>query len=211
VAKVRGALLGAVALVGWSGSVACGPSFQAVYEGEVRFEHCYALDQGPVGPDAKKDCWRDWLHVYTYGQSRDRIEYAATRFSELSLDPTLPSEDTGARPKRARKIAAPIPTSAFAPPPNVAGDGPQPPAPTTAPGVPTALNSVASPSASPDARPAPTAGRAPGEECATACAERWNACRRGCADGACDACDGGYRACVPGCFRDVGQPPRSLR
>ena len=74
-------------------AVACGPSFQAVYEGDVRFEHCYALDQGPASADVKKECWQGWLHDYTYGQSRDRVEYAGTRFSELSLDPSLPTED----------------------------------------------------------------------------------------------------------------------
>jgi hypothetical protein len=191
---------------------ACGPSFQAVYEGEVRFEHCYALDQTTAPPDAKTDCWRDWLHVYTYGQSRDRIEYAATRFSELSLDPTLPSEDTGARPRRARHVAAPMPTSAFAPVPNVAGDGPSP-----ASSAPAASSSAAGTSGSlpaqrvsSESRATPVAARVPGEECTSACAERWNACRRTCAD-ACDACDGQYRACVPACFREVGQAPRSLR
>src|SRR5579863_8794084 len=108
-------LLGAAAPVA---SVAgCGPSFQAVYEGERNFEHCYALDQTQASVEAKKNCWREWLRDYTYGQSNDRVEYAATRFSQLSLDPTLPSEDVvdgGSR--RARKgdsvaLAAPAPTS----------------------------------------------------------------------------------------------------
>src|SRR5580704_8341709 len=104
--------------------VACWPSFQAVYEGVLHFEHCYALDQMNVGDEAKKDCWREWLRGYTYGQSNDRVEYAATRFSELSLDPTLPSEDTrDAGPRRPRRpestVAAPMPTNAFAPPPNM--------------------------------------------------------------------------------------------
>src|SRR5580704_16522387 len=75
------------------GSAACGPSFQAVYECDVHFEHCYALDQGGATVEAQKECWRDWLHGYTYGQSRDRVEYGGTRLSYLSLDPTLPSED----------------------------------------------------------------------------------------------------------------------
>jgi hypothetical protein len=192
------------------GAVAgCGPSFQAVYEGDVRFEHCYALDQTAATPDAKKDCWREWLHGYTYGQSRDRIEYAATRFSELSLDPTLPSEDTAQRPaRRARNNAAPLPTSAFAPPPNVAGDGsaPPPPQPTQQEG--------GAPDGSaplPASRAVQAVSHAPGEECTNACADRWNACRHGCADGACDTCDHAYRACVPGCFQDVRHPPRSLR
>ncbi len=183
----------------------CGPSFQAVYECDVRFEHCYALDQTSATADAKKDCWREWLHVYTYGQSADRIEFAAARYSELSLDPTLPSEDTGMRPRRPRIVAAPLPTNAFAPPPNVAGDGnAQPPPP-----PPPAPNVGGDPP--PPPRVAPVAAHAPGQECTAACADRWSACRHGCADGACDGCDRSYRACVPSCFQDVRQLPRSLR
>jgi hypothetical protein len=50
-----------LALAGLAG---CGPSFQAVYDGDVRFEHCYALDESPNAPmAAKKDCWRDWPSV----------------------------------------------------------------------------------------------------------------------------------------------------
>src|SRR5580692_11137525 len=87
------------------------PSFQAVYECDVHFEHCYALDQGGATVEAQKECWRDWLHGYTYGQSRDRVEYGGTRYSELSLDPTLPSEDSPSM--RAKHIvAAPVPTKA---------------------------------------------------------------------------------------------------
>jgi hypothetical protein len=103
-----------------TGLLACGPSFQAVYECDVHFEHCYALDESGASVDQKKECWRDWLHGYTYGQSRDRVEYGGTRYSELSLDPTLPSEDQpSARAKHI--VAAPVPTNAFAPPPMMAG------------------------------------------------------------------------------------------
>ncbi|HZU85234.1 MAG TPA: hypothetical protein VE987_20015, partial [Polyangiaceae bacterium] len=104
------------------GAAACGPSFQAVYECDVRFEHCYALDQEPAPADAKKQCWREWLHGYTYGQPRDRVEYAATRFSELSLDPALPKVEAEA-PRHVHAMAVPAPTNAFAPPPNVAERG----------------------------------------------------------------------------------------
>ena len=174
----------------------CGPSFQATYECEVRFEHCYAYDQGSGSVDAKKDCWREWLHGYTYGQPSDRVEYAATRFSELSLDPTLPTIDTGARPRH-RSVAAPMPTNAFAPPPNVAeSKTAATPAPVVAAAAPVL---------------APLPARAPAEICTNACVDRWNACRNGCKDGACDACDHTYRACVPACFQDRQPAARSLR
>jgi len=197
-------LVAGLVATGASASTGCGPSFQAVYECDVRFEHCYALDQGsasPAAPEATKECWREWLHGYTYGQSRDRVEYAATRFSELSLDPTLPGEDTQTRPKRVHSMVAPLPTSAFAPPPNLGadhGDGAGAPPPTVA--------GATGPPRAPVVAP-----QAPGEQCTAACAERWNGCRKGCTDGACDACDRAYKECVPGCFRDAPQAPRSLR
>jgi hypothetical protein len=178
----------AVGLVGVLGAVACGPSFQAIYECDVRFEHCYALDQGVASVDVKKQCWREWLRGYTYGQSGDRIEYAAARFSELSLDPTLPSvevRDGGA----ARRSASPMPTSAFAPPPNL----------------------VERPAGDASAIPGDGGGvvsevvlRAPGAGCADGCASRWKACHEDCRGDACDACDKTYRACMPACFREEG-------
>jgi hypothetical protein len=193
-------LVAGLVATGAGATTGCGPSFQAVYECDVNFEHCYALDQGSASPDAMKACWREWLHSYTYGQSRDRVEYAATRFSELSLDPTLPGEDTQTRPKRTHTMVAPLPTSAFAPPPNLGadhGDGPASPPQTVA-------------GATGPPRPVVVA-QAPGEQCTAACADRWNGCRKGCTDGACTACDRSYKECVPGCFQDVAQAPRSLR
>jgi hypothetical protein len=180
---------------------ACGPSFQAVYEGELHFEHCYALDEMTVPDEAKKDCWREWLRGYTYGQSNDRVEYAATRFSQLSLDPLLPSEDVsdaGARrPRRSEStVAAPVPTNAFAPPPNMsASDGHDAP------------SAAKMADAGRPPRAASTPG-APGADCITACQGRWSGCRDGCKDGACDTCDKSYRACMPACFRDEAGAPR---
>jgi hypothetical protein len=179
--------------LGAFGVVACGPSFQAVYECDVRFEHCYALDQGTASVELKKQCWRDWLHGYTYGQSGDRIEYAAARFSELSLDPTLPSvEVREARPTR--RSAAPVPTSAFAPPPNLADR-------------PAADASAPSSKASGEVREVVV--RAPGSDCAEVCATSWKSCHDACRGVACDECDKRYRACVPGCFREEPSPPRA--
>jgi hypothetical protein len=182
-----------VALVVPAALLHCGPSFQAVYECDVRFEHCYAMDQGQVAPDDKKACWRDWLHGYTYGQPRDRVEYAESRYSELSLDPSLPRQDVKeARPRLAmRSSAAPLPADAFKPPPNVvdghdAGAG---------------VLDVPAAAPVPSARDG-KAARAPGAECADGCSRRWTSCRGSCKDAAsCDGCDRGYRSCVPACFR----------
>jgi hypothetical protein len=183
-------------------AVACGPSFQILYECDVHFEHCYALDQGAVAPDAKKDCWRDWLHGYTYGQSRDRIEFAATRFSELSLDPTLPNEDVpGQRPRRRpdRPIAAPVPTNAFAPPPNVSdGHSGAEPSPASTGAREVLLVRVTTPPR-------------PGADCAETCGETWNSCRASCKDHACDACDQTYRVCMPVCFHEEAAAARPVK
>jgi hypothetical protein len=168
------------------GGLACGPSFQAVYECDVHFEHCYALDESGASVDQKKECWRDWLHGYTYGQSRDRVEYGGTRYSELSLDPTLPSEDDAPSLARAKHLAAPAPTNAFAPPPNMMAG--------------TAMT---------------TATHAPASDCSDACAAHWTSCRSTCKQSGCDVCDQAYRTCMPGCFRDDGSgvapTTRSLR
>src|SRR5208283_5675154 len=148
------------------------------------FEHCYAIDESAASPEAKKECWRGWLRGYTYGQSSDRVQYAATRFSQLSLGPTLPSEESrDARPpRREPTVAAPLPTSAFAPPPILAASG----TPTAHAGSP--------------ARQA----QAPGADCSEVCSQHWTACREGCdpppagpPGRACEECDRGYRSCVP--------------
>jgi hypothetical protein len=105
---------------------ACGPSFQAVYEGDVQFEHCYGLDMGTATPEAKRSCWRTWVASYTYGQSRDRIDYAAKRLNQLAIDPaadvaSTPSTLTPASAMTGgcRQSVPLLPKDAFVPPPNV--------------------------------------------------------------------------------------------
>jgi hypothetical protein len=171
--------------------VACGPSFQAVYECDVHFEHCYALDDRPVPQDAKKECWRAWLRGYTYGQPRDRVEYAKTRVGLLEMGPAPVSEELHAELAPKGTAEAPAPTNAFAPPPHIAA---------------------------PDAGPlvvVEAGARAPAADCSDECSKHWNACHEACdaattalvprqrgqrAD-SCDECDRKYRACVPDCFR----------
>ena len=62
------------------GTGACGASYHSVYEGDVRFEHCYRLDSdGSVAAKARLACWSDWTTARTGGQTRDRVEYALAR------------------------------------------------------------------------------------------------------------------------------------
>src|SRR6185295_15317260 len=140
-------------------AAACGPSFHAMYEGNARFEHCYALEENPQsGMREKADCWRDWSERYTYGQTRDRIQYATARYVALSQAANVPTDEAmmmaapGMTPRQST-ITAPAPTNAFAPPPKVLdtadASGGKPPRPSEMPTI------VGAPGASVDASVTP--------------------------------------------------------
>lgn len=99
-------------VLAWCASAGCGTSIQAVYDGNVRFEHCMTLDAQPeVKPTIRRACWQEWLDFYTYGQTRDRVVHARRRMRRLGavsafVDPAA----AGAEPVA---IAAPA-TSASA-------------------------------------------------------------------------------------------------
>ena len=97
-----------------------------MYEGDVQFEHCYGLDMGNAAPEAKRSCWRTWFASYTYGQSRDRIDYAARRLNQLAVGPgddaaTVSSALSGTSTPTGgcRPVIPLLPKDAFVPPPNV--------------------------------------------------------------------------------------------
>ena len=131
--------------MGWVSG--CGPSVQSIYEGNVRFEHCYRLDLDVnIAATHRLACWREWLRVYTYGQVRDRIEYARQRIGALEQgDRSRPSLNlmAGRRPEeRSWYLSEPAPTSAHAPPPPMwkaesPANGPPPPVSAAAPPKPT--------------------------------------------------------------------------
>src|SRR4051812_50125534 len=105
----------AAAVLGGAGALSCGASIQAVYEGDVRFEHCMALDARPdVKPTIRRGCWEEWVRFYTFGQTRDRIDYARLREKQLSAASDFDEADVAAV---VRAAAVPDPTSALAPPP----------------------------------------------------------------------------------------------
>ncbi len=89
--------LTALILLGSGAGVACGPSFEAIAEGDLRFAHCDRLDlDSNIAPSHRLHCWREWRRVYTYGQTRDRVQYAQRRIAEVvsgDVDPAfdLPS------------------------------------------------------------------------------------------------------------------------
>jgi hypothetical protein len=75
---------GIALLAGVACSSGCGPSFEVLAEGDLRFVHCDRLDLDPkISPSHRLHCWREWRRMYTYGQTRDRVEYAARRIAEV--------------------------------------------------------------------------------------------------------------------------------
>ena len=193
---------------------ACGASFQAVYEGNARFEHCYALEENPQTPiNDKAGCWRDWSDHYTFGQTRDRIHYAIARYVALSQSTSVPTDEAmmmaapGMTPRQS-SITAPAPTNAFAPPPKVlenydASAG-RPPRPSETPVVLGAGGSSLDAGAS-------SAVALPAAECTDGCGKTFRECRDGCStadagaraakDAACAACEKTYRGCMRGCLK----------
>jgi hypothetical protein len=91
-----------------------------MYECDVHFEHCYALDMSGTTIEAKRACWQDWLSGYTYGQSRDRVEYARARVKGTVLaDQPEDGDADVSRGPTASIVATPPPTNAFTTPARV--------------------------------------------------------------------------------------------
>jgi hypothetical protein len=110
----------------WAGLLAvvlvgCGPSFETIQEGDLRFAHCDRLDlDRHISASHRLHCWREWQRVYTYGQTRDRVEYAKRRIAEVaSGDPDPPFELPTGQSRRpdARSPATPDPV--HSPPPAI--------------------------------------------------------------------------------------------
>ena len=171
----------------------CGPSAQSIYEGDVRFEHCYRLDlELEVASSHRQACWTTWLDRYTYGQSRDRLEYARRRVRAFaSGDANRPALNVGQNQEQDSRqfyLVVPQPTSVHAPPPPIA----------------TRVN-VAEPPPSNSAEAAkPTDKPAPGEDCAGACKSAFSSCNMACdpaaKSAACKSCDPDYKKCMARCF-----------
>lgn len=104
-------------------SAGCGASLYAVYEGDVRFEHCMALDAQPtVKASIRRACWSEWVSFYTYGQTRDRVVHAQMRMRQLDGDvgPGEGSQGIADPPP----LSGPEPVTAMASPPATAPEVP---------------------------------------------------------------------------------------
>lgn len=187
-----------------------------MHEGSVRFEHCYRLDLDPeVVSSHREACWRGWLTSFTYGQPRDRIDYARTRLSELENgDPSPPVLRTGGehRPEQRQfYLVVPAPTSVHAPPPPVATVWRE--------------EDAGSAENTSDAA-APTTAAPPAETCADSCRSDWDECTVNCGPPSaaatdagvtdagltdagvrdassleCEACKKAYAGCMRKCFK----------
>jgi hypothetical protein len=181
-------------LIAFFAAGACGPSVQSIYEGNVRFEHCYRLDlEVDTAPTHRRACWSEWLDRYTYGQPRDRMEYARRRlhsFANGDVDrPTLEIGDSKKSEARQFYLVVPAPTSIHAPPPPIAtrwyGDTNTQPAPTTE----------------------QVTATAPEDKCSSACRDSLAKCQPACSPDAgkpepsCKICDSDYKSCMKRCFQ----------
>jgi hypothetical protein len=158
----------------------CGPSFETIQEGDLRFAHCDRLDlDRHISASHRLHCWREWQRVYTYGQTRDRVEYAKRRIAEVaSGDPDPPFElPSGAsRPPDARTPGTPNPV--HSPPPAV---------------VPLAGGEPAQPERAADANDGPG--------CRSQCEAEHTACAPGCETQAtgCKGCESARTLCLDNC------------
>lgn len=176
----------------------CGPSVQTIYEGNVRFEHCYRLDLDVTkAPTHRHACWKEWLASYTYAQPRDRIEYARRRVHSIEtgdLDrPTLKLSNEHNPNERHWYLSAPVPADAHSPPPAVvqawdAGAG--------------------APAAAPEAEKADAGAPVPEAACTTSCRHHWESCLDRCSAKSsgwrppvCEHCEPDYLRCMRRCFR----------
>jgi hypothetical protein len=188
--------LGALALP------ACGPSFQLIYEGDARFEHCYAVDEAAtVSMQEKSECWEEWLHNHAYGQTRDRIDYAAMRAKALREAPATPTDEAvmsaapGGGSTRPGTQENPVTTSAWTTPPKTIGEAERTPDGGTSSkgradrGKHQANTALVAP-------PAP----APAEACTEACRTAWRACQSDCDPKRCADCGAIYGRCMKACF-----------
>ncbi len=153
----------------------CGAGMRNVVESDMRFEHCYRLDEDRATPlDAKRACWHEWMGRYAKGQDRARIRYAHDR--SVVLDDA------------ARGVSM-LPS----PPPGETTDGPAPASPYEVP------PSVAPRSTS---EPEAIAPRRSIEVCTESCTRAWRTCAGECsgADACGGACEDRYRGCLKGCL-----------
>lgn len=163
----------------------CGPSVQVIHEGTVRFEHCYRLDLDPrIAPSHRHACWNAWLDRYSYGQPRDRIEYARRRVNSIERNEPPPGLDLEASSQQDLRLEPEGPVDAHAPPPRVSRP----------------IDGVVSADQAPQRA---FTEEAPGDTCGQACRRERLDCFEGChpSESRPCPCEGRYRECMVACFQ----------
>jgi hypothetical protein len=180
----------------------CGASYERLYEGDVRFEHCYRLDVEPnVAANQRRGCWANWARYHTDGQPRNRVEYALARERALlggdarAVGPNLTTSAVSASAAAVQvpllpatgAVACPIPNTPFEPPP------------ATLPKA-KAMNGPSVPAA-----PGPSASAAPQltphQECVRDCGDTFTRCATACTQDRCVArCGDKVKKCISDCL-----------
>jgi hypothetical protein len=179
----------ALGVTGVLGLSACGASIHALYEGDVRFEHCMALDDNQeVKPTIRTACWDEWLKFYTFGQTSDRIEYAKSRMRQLRGGDDQRAPEMLASNSRPTE-AVPEPTTALAPPP---------------------MMLVVDAGAAETEKEPDDSTKPPGAECASRCETSWLKCKKECVTPMCNrptciskcekTCKEEHATCMRYCF-----------
>lgn len=151
----------------------------------MRFEHCMALDSQPdVKPTIRRACWDEWRKFYTFGQTRDRIEYAALRDRQLGGASDFDEGDW-----QLEKSGGPSsidPTSALAPPPMLMA---------------AAVVDAGAGDAQADGGDAEADSAPPAAQCSSDCEQTWSFCRGECKAASCEKeCSSKYKRCMKRCF-----------
>jgi hypothetical protein len=168
----------------------------AIYEANIRFEHCYRLDLDPnVAPGHRITCWKEWSQRYTYGQTRDRLEYARRRIATLAAgDSSRPELDLAVLDAGAGSSEAPLPTNVHAPPPPLVSTA-------------TPRKDSGAPEGPVADKPDAAGAEPPGAGCSADCRVSWKECREDCNPdagtkrGSCKSCDADYGRCVQRCYK----------
>ena len=142
-------------------------------ESDMRFEHCYRIDEDPSTPlDNKRACWREWTQHYAKGQDRSRVNYAKDRVKVLKDAHHGPIASGPPPVATAAPVSCPPPVNPYAPPPSV---------------VPKDEKAAATPTTA---------------VCSDACTGAWKTCSTPCgaASNCVLECDAKFRACVKACL-----------
>ena len=153
----------------------------------MRFEHCMALDSQPdVKPTIRRACWDEWRKFYTFGQTRDRIEYAALRDRQLGGASDFDEGDW--QLEKSSRSSSIDPTSALAPPPMLLAA--------------VVVDAGADADAAlADAADAEADSAPPAARCSSDCEQSWSFCRGECKAASCEKeCSSKYKRCMKRCF-----------